>query len=66
MPIYEFKCKACDKQFEQLCKIEWQGTVHCPGCGSENIQKILSCFASSGGGSCGCGSCSSKSCGSCK
>lgn len=63
MPIYEFVCKDCNKKFEQLCRIDWQGQVKCPGCGSDNIKKILSLFASKGSSS--CNSCSGGNCSGC-
>ncbi len=52
MPIYEFHCKACDKDSELLVRSsDWQGT-RCPNCKSTKLEKKLSVFAanSSGGG----------------
>lgn len=70
MPLYEFHCAGCDKDFELLVRSsQWQGTA-CPHCGSKKLAKKLSVFASSvasstsaapacgltpgGGGGCGC------------
>lgn len=40
MPIYEYKCNACDKQFEELVKND-QAKVKCPDCGQET-EKLMS------------------------
>ena len=46
MPIYEFICDACDKESEVLVRSsDWQGT-ECPHCGSTQLEKKLSVFAS--------------------
>ena len=66
MPLYEFTCEKCGATFEELvgAGLEDFG-VTCPECGSEEIQKLVSRFASAGasaskggdgGGSCGPGS----------
>ncbi|MDP1809077.1 MAG: zinc ribbon domain-containing protein [Actinomycetota bacterium] len=77
MPIFEFDCLDCQKQFELLVGVGKpagkNGRV-CPACQSQNIKKRFSRFAarSTGGGqttpvagSSGCSSCSSSSCGTC-
>lgn len=33
MPIYEFRCEACESQFEELLSIHARGGRPCPGCG---------------------------------
>ena len=66
MPVYEFYCEKCNKKFEQLCRINWEGAVKCPFCANEHPSKVLSAFSSPGSGGSGCGSCSSHNCGSCK
>jgi putative FmdB family regulatory protein len=62
MPIYEYACKKCSSRFETLV----QGSVKpsCPSCGSAALDKQLSVFAVSSGGSTShgqapgpCGSC---------
>ncbi|RME66196.1 MAG: zinc ribbon domain-containing protein [Nitrospirae bacterium] len=71
MPIYEYKCENCDKDFEVL--VFGNQKVKCPECGSENIKKKFSVFGMSGvekpfaGTSAGCSSCGSKGsgCSSC-
>ena len=53
MPIYEFHCAKCEKDSELLVRSsDWKGT-QCPHCGSVELTKKLSVFASSvanGGG----------------
>lgn len=75
MPIYEYRCNACDAAFEKLV-FGASPLVACEKCGSQNTEKLMSRFgmgrsasdsgssASSGNGS-GCGSCSSSNCSSC-
>ncbi|MBT3386291.1 MAG: zinc ribbon domain-containing protein [Desulfobacula sp.] len=76
MPIYEYKCKACDKRFETL--VMGSSTPECPFCDSQDLSRLMSACGfiskSSGPGnetqvkssaSSGCGSCSSSSCSSC-
>ena len=50
MPIYEFHCGKCERDSEILVRsAEWQGTK-CPHCGSSQLDKKLSTFASAGAG----------------
>ena len=43
MPLYEYKCRSCDRQFEALV---WGSTVpECPSCQSQELDKLLSVFA---------------------
>jgi putative FmdB family regulatory protein len=52
MPIYEFTCEACAKDFETLVRSsDWEGEVECPSCGSEKLEKQLSVFAATSGDS---------------
>ncbi len=72
MPIYEFNCARCDKQFEEL--VFGSDTVTCPVCGGE-VSRLMSacCFKSAAGdfksaassGS-SCTSCAATSCAGCK
>ena len=43
MPIFEFVCKECEREFEELIK----GTEKpvCPACSSSKLEKKLSGFA---------------------
>jgi putative FmdB family regulatory protein len=71
MPIYEYLCRDCGEEFEKLV-FSTSPTVACEKCGSDNIAKKMSVFASKSGntftpssGGSGCDSCSTKNCGSC-
>ena len=79
MPIYEYCCTDCGKEFEEVVLCE--ATVACPHCGSANVSKLLSCshFRTGGPivkgspsanaittrGKSGCASCSGGSCSTC-
>ncbi|HXL05185.1 MAG: zinc ribbon domain-containing protein [Firmicutes bacterium] len=73
MPIFEFKCKKCGAKFEELLRSSDTSNVTCPNCGTDEIKRLLSTFAYSGGSgiktsaasSGGCGSCSGGSCSTC-
>lgn len=64
MPLYEYRCDACDNEYEELTR---RGTrddeVACPECGAHESHRVLSAFAVSGlsvgagssGGGGGCG-----------
>ena len=69
MPIYEFVCEKCHLEFEELFSSSSDnGSVACPGCGSENTRKVFSAFATSDTGSgdslppSDCSSCPNSSC----
>lgn len=68
MPLYEYKCTACDEEFEKL--VFGTQAVECPKCGTDQVKKKFSVFGMSGvekpfAGSSGCTSCSKSSCSSC-
>lgn len=44
MPIYEYHCDDCDKEFETLV-MRSSETVTCPTCGSEHLSKLISAHA---------------------
>jgi putative FmdB family regulatory protein len=47
MPIYEFVCKECSKNFEDLVMSASRiDEVVCPACGSRQVKKKMSTFAS--------------------
>lgn len=46
MPIYDYRCKDCDKAFELL--VRSSSTPVCPTCGSSQLEKMLSCPATPG------------------
>ena len=69
MPMFEFTCKECSRQFEDLVTLAEMeaGEVVCPACGSRRIERGFSTFATSGGDSAGGfsgGGCGSGGCGS--
>lgn len=48
MPIYEYACDACGREFELLVRSD---TVpQCPGCQSQQLTKQLSVFATANSG----------------
>jgi putative FmdB family regulatory protein len=52
MPMYEFACRACGAQFEELCTAAEAaaGKIACPACGARKSERKLSTFASKDGG----------------
>ncbi|HBF37077.1 MAG TPA: hypothetical protein DDW50_07135 [Firmicutes bacterium] len=73
MPIYEFKCLACNHEFEELCRTG--ENAKCPKCSSMDTKKKLSLFSAKSVGGNGsqtisssshsCASCHGGSCGTC-
>jgi len=75
MPIYEFHCEKCGRDFDQLFRTaDVPRAVGCPRCGGKKTRRKLSLFGmkSSGGRSDGavrrssCGSCHASSCAGCR
>ncbi|MDR2443416.1 MAG: zinc ribbon domain-containing protein [Deltaproteobacteria bacterium] len=77
MPIYEFKCQKCGREFEELV-LNSREQIACPDCGDHKCEKFLSSFrfgSKSGRGdssftsqtstSSSCGSCAATSCAGC-
>lgn len=64
MPIFEFECESCSQPFEELVFGSAIDTVTCPECGSPEIHKKISTFASriSGGSVSSVSSSSAASC----
>ncbi|MEI6083480.1 MAG: zinc ribbon domain-containing protein [Verrucomicrobiota bacterium] len=48
MPLFEFSCDKCEKEFELLVRSAKSEDAACPHCGSKKLQKKLSVFASAG------------------
>jgi putative FmdB family regulatory protein len=40
MPIFEYACRDCGRQFEAF--VTASRTASCPGCSGENLSKLLS------------------------
>ena len=50
MPIYEYRCKDCKSNFSRLQRVgAGNDGVKCPKCESQNIERLLSSFASTSG-----------------
>ncbi|MEO7192081.1 MAG: zinc ribbon domain-containing protein [Vicinamibacterales bacterium] len=43
MPLFEYRCPACDTQFELL--IRGGAVPTCPSCGGTSLERLLSLFA---------------------
>jgi putative FmdB family regulatory protein len=72
MPIYEYVCKDCEKQFEVIRPMsQADAPLACPACGRQQSRRKLAVFYAHSGGhavagtSGGCGSCEGGGCGSC-
>lgn len=68
MPLYEYTCRSCGSRFEVLQRVGASAEgLTCPKCGSTEVAKQFSTFASSMSGSGAttpCGASSSAGCGS--
>ncbi|MGD8562384.1 MAG: zinc ribbon domain-containing protein [Desulfarculaceae bacterium] len=70
MPIYEFHCPKCEKNFETLV-MRNDEEVRCPECQCKGVVRLMSGFAHKSGdgkmvsSNSGCASCSSGSCATC-
>ncbi len=71
MPIYEYRCKKCETEFECLV-LGSDNDVTCPDCQTERVERLMSAcsFKSSGNysssaGSSGCSTCSGGHCSTC-
>jgi putative FmdB family regulatory protein len=49
MPLFEYRCAACDSQFELLIR-PGSPEPACPSCGNTAIERMLSMFAVSSDG----------------
>ncbi len=50
MPLYEYKCKKCGHEFDELVSFANADTVKCEQCGGKT-ERLASCFASTNTGS---------------
>ena len=50
MPLFEFTCKNCKKEFEELLNNSDTSKVTCVKCGSKNVIKKMSAFGVKTGG----------------
>ncbi len=44
MPIYEYRCEACEAQFEEIVRHADSAAVCCPRCGAQVVQRLFSSF----------------------
>ncbi len=49
MPIYEYRCRACDREFEAVI-LPKSEPPSCSGCGSTDLERLISQFAVSSEG----------------
>jgi len=69
MPIFEYHCMDCDKDFESL--VFGDQEVSCPICKGSNLNRLLSTFSHKSSGEFSsskgpsCTSCSATSCSTC-
>jgi putative FmdB family regulatory protein len=42
MPIYEYRCDACDHHFEKMQKLSDKPITRCPNCQADAVQKLIS------------------------
>lgn len=54
MPIYEYRCDACDCDFEVLMMRTDDEKVSCPRCGISDVERQLSVSCIGGSDSKGC------------
>jgi putative FmdB family regulatory protein len=51
MPIFEYQCQDCNEVFESLQLSRSRDVeAECPHCGSDHTERMVSSFATSGGG----------------
>jgi len=50
MPIREFHCERCDRDFEELVRTSGEKAgVACPSCGNRQVERKISVFAAQTG-----------------
>jgi putative FmdB family regulatory protein len=45
VPIYEYRCTACETEFEELVSASAKKGPPCPSCGAPNPKRLFSMFA---------------------
>ena len=60
MPLFKYRCRDCQEEFEELVSFDRSNDMECPSCQSHNTEKLLPTFATLGSNS---SSKSSSSCG---
>jgi putative FmdB family regulatory protein len=48
MPVYEFSCSKCQKEFDAVLSVKEkdQGEAKCPDCGGTDVNQLMSSFIS--------------------
>ena len=41
MPLYEYRCRDCDVEFEALVAARGGDDIHCPGCDGRKLDRLL-------------------------
>jgi len=42
MPIYEYRCEACEARFEEYLSTSTKPTPACPACSSNQVERLIS------------------------
>ena len=42
VPTYEYRCKACEREFEVMQGMNDPDLVHCDACGADELQRLIS------------------------
>jgi putative FmdB family regulatory protein len=42
MPTYEYRCSACQREFEYQQKMSDADLVHCEACGEDKLERLIS------------------------
>jgi putative FmdB family regulatory protein len=42
MPVYEYRCDACEEQFEEFLSLSTKPAPPCPKCGSKKVTRLFS------------------------
>ena len=51
MPMYEYRCKKCGTVYEKLRRVQdADRDLECPRCHARDVERLISGFATSGGG----------------
>lgn len=48
MPIFDFACQECGKEFDLMIANKDKNLVRCPDCGSSQVKQLFSLFSTGG------------------
>ncbi len=66
MPVYEYTCRVCDREFEHFHRSVGDTAVpRCPSCGGTRVDRKLSVFAAPQGTPKPCEATAARSCSGC-